>query len=429
MAYTAFKPQQTGPFARKTAGGGAKAPFNPKSMDHLVTVSKIDGKKGTIFGKNHLGKIAKYFIDPAVIARSSGKFGGASTIKFIGYLINDDMAEEAPSGHKVVLERAKWVFKEKQEDGTTVDVYQATWVFNSSSQTDDKLFPALVTANSSKRAEDRLTLAQIWDEKSVASTDAAGIKEYSAKLDAVVTAFASDKYTPKIGFQLRALKPKETFNGPGYECFDSSLPYDSEAISSDESTEKTYRPISGAMFQEIVSGYESHIKSAFSNVEGLVIDVITYRIFPASTMSKYMTLGFEFSPKRKMCSRKAKISIGDEVSYIGKNVAVRGIVELTDDKYDKKTKTETIRNIIQKLHVNNTMYDVRSAIQSPDGKRVEMNEAIKVAIIEKAPGEEQSGPRSLHQVLTNGVKQDMEKIRKEVLDEMDSWEEDPFGIN
>lgn len=372
-----YKPNQySNPFART---GGSKE-FKPKPADHLVSVLSYDVANHIMVGTNQMGKVAAYKIEFAAYERcekSSRNYQGGA--KFMGHRIDGKMAAELPAGTKVMVERATYTSKAKHVDGSPINMYEATRIIASTAQESEKLYCGLFSA---VRKEQRVLSVQSWQDKAFSAKDGESIKAFAAQLDADFQAQEAGERIVFRGFQLRALKKV----GEEYVCFDSTMPYDFIPGEKSESGEviRKMTPLSKSKFIEICKDYQRYLLESYPTFkeEGGTLDVLTYKSFLASELSKDMNLGSEYSALSKLTNRKSRASFDDEGGYTGKNVAVRGIIALTEDKQiieNKQLRFET-RNLVQKLLANNYQGDVREMVLAFDGAKVKLDESIKVVV-------------------------------------------------
>ena len=401
----------------KKAGFPDKKNFNPKSMDHLVVVDKVDAAAGIIYGKNHLGVQAKYKIAPEIIAKRSG-FKKVEDGKFSGHTINDAAIFDA--GTYLVMEKAKWVSND--EDGKS---YVTTWVHQGNVSSPDKIFPAIMTARGNK--EGKITVINVWDNKSINCSDKDAVSALAERIETVFKTKIEDRNTPSIGFQLRALKSGVDQDGKVcMVCFDSSAPIDQVRVNGEEENRATFSPITKASFVESCNNYASKLKERHPTftADNSQIEILVFTTHIASKYSKSFEISekFKFDPKLKMISRVSKRYPDDADGYTGSNVAVKGIFVFTEDKFDMKTKTLTKMNIANKIYVNNTLYDARSIIDSSLGLRVITDPSIAVVI--KDPVEVKTLADVVGEAKTPTALAKMAKAHAE----MAGWEDDadPF---
>lgn len=362
------------PFQRKQSSGQT---YKPRAYDHLVTVESIDAEKHEIHGTNQMGKSAIYKISMDAYNRCGGagavQKGGA---KFLGHLIDGKMKEAIKPGHKIVLEKAVSVTRNNS-------IYESTRVINATAQEPNKLFCGLF---SGVRKDERMMAVQHWQEKAMLLSDKEALASFCTTLEKNFAEHASGKNVPFVGFQVRALRP----NGDEMICFDSTRPYDYLPAKRDEEGNVISKmtPINKTVFVKMIKEYRDYLIASYPDFKetGCSVDVLTFTGFKASDMSAHMALKSEFSSMSKLVSRKSKISHDDEEGYMGRNMAARGILELTPDQRvvnPGDTVTRTIRNIAQKLHVNSYIGDVREMVETADGKRVKLDPSIKVELPKK----------------------------------------------
>lgn len=344
-----------------------KKEFRPWASDRLVEITAYDTSKGLLFGKDRRGVAMCFRIDYNAIARNK-KFEQTKA-KFFGHLINEEMEKALPIGHSVVIERAVYKEKMKTENGT-INLYEAQRVINSTEQDAEKLFEGIFTIEAYK---DRVQSVQHWSDKSFDPKDKSRLAMFAGDLAKRDELFKQGERVEHLGFMLRALRKSEDGN---WVCVDSSYPMDHIVLEDDGKNK--YVPIWRDRFVEICKEYLSYLKE--KGLSDVSVDVMTYRNLRASIQAKSMALGTEFSALSKMSSKQSLCSVGDE-AFLGKNWAVRGIVELSGDevKRDGKSVSLITRNLVMKLHANGFNCDVREMVLAHDGGKVKLSDELKVS--------------------------------------------------
>jgi hypothetical protein len=405
---------KSNPFARSQSlgyGGSSKKPFNPPTFDHLVTVESFDFEKHTITGTNHMGKRGVYRIGSEAFAR--GEKSQYKSAKFMGHRIDEKMAEHIKPGHKIVMERSKWISNGK--DG--VNHYESTRVINSTAQDSNKLFNGLFSA---QKYEQRIVSVQHWDKQAFSVADKEKLAAFVAELDSVYKKVEAGEHVPYRGFQIRAMREGDD----GWVCFDSTLPYDYTAGTKDESGNVLTKamPISRDVFIRLCKEYQQYLLETYPTFkeDGCKLDIMTFTNFKASNMSRAMALGHEFSALNRITKVMSKQSSDDEEGYNSRNMAAWGIIELTEDEMVREGRNVTFkdRNLVQKLHVNNYIGDTRTMVLAFDGRKVRLADELKPPMAENTAKSLVHFKEEIQQ--TPKVEDDSQAIGEE-------WEEkDPF---
>lgn len=347
-----------------------------RATDHLVRILEYRDGEHSILGSNHFGELAEYRIEPAAFERHEAKarardMGPERQPPFFGHSIDAFMASALPPGRKIVMERAAFV--SERPDGPAL--YEASRVLNPSTQDEDKLVVGLFTALRA-RGESRLEAVQRWSLKSISAFDAQGMEAIAARLEADRRTEPEAGYSPRQGFQLRLLRPGE---GGGWTCIDSSFPVDYELARQAPGTPPAIARLGRRRFERLAAQYIEEAGALFPHWrdEGCVVDVATHVEYLASSSSAHMSTKLPGSPLSKMSARLSKRRAEDGKGYMGRNIGVFGILELTRDIADRgDEQVRAARHLAKRLHANNSRGDIREMVAAFDGGPVRLAEAL-----------------------------------------------------
>lgn len=376
--------------------------------DRLAIVTGYDLNRGTMFATeqetNQKLEVTIQARPASATATAASVVRDASEKKWRGDRIDPLMAESLEPGHWVILERCRG--KEKITRGKeSILPVAAGWIQNVSEPRPEKIFTGVFTINTYKG---RVENIQAWDfEKAIDAQDQEGLAAFGDKLEEIHTAFQNRENPIRLGFQFRILRDidpeaeKEAAKAENRrprtekcEVVDMSYPIDWLQPDAD-STEEMGAPPTRADFHNFVNGYIDHIwgteegaaepkEPAFpkEELDRLHFEVTTYRRFKAGD-PKYNSRLLIQEPEAgrspsnlwKLANTYTKFSFGDEAGA-GKNWAVRGILQLINDSFDRATSTLTKNTMVRQLFVNGPMANVQSMIASADGSKVAVHKDL-----------------------------------------------------
>lgn len=323
-------------------------------VDRLVKVERyLDG--GRMLARTERGQLLIAHISPEAIARCRDS-EKTYTPPFFGHLIDERMAKAIPPGHKVVLERCLFEGAE-QFEGEKISKVVSTRVINVSEES-EKIFEGIFTLS---RKENKIVRIQSWEDKAFyVGTEREN--SFKLELDKVISDEAEGKKTNRLGFMLRFVS--------GGVLLDSVYPIDGQK------KEDKFAPVSSDTYSVIVSQYSEYLASRFDLSSG-AIEVMPFRTYVCSGFSKHFDAG-DASVLAKIADKGIILSEGDSpVDGAGKVWAVGGVLQLTSDAVDKKTRSFVERNIATRLFYSAPRGDVRRFVSSPDGNKVEIPDTLK----------------------------------------------------
>lgn len=357
----AFTPKNSAmnPFAKKSGGE-----FKQTATDTLFEVVEYDIDTAAIVAKRVSdGKICNVSVSYDAVNRGRKSERAATTASWFGHLIDARMASIIEVGNKFIAERALWVRNQKGGN----PLYECSRIINLTDQSEGKIIQGLLTVSG---WDGRIRSVQEWAKESFLSTDVDGVGRTAAALDDVSAKKASGLFPVELGFMFRVIR--------GDLVVETSQCYDFvQAVKDELGNELSPRRTpTGEEFVELLSEFTEYAAEKYSGSSAHV-EVCTYKSFNASKMSKSMEVN-EKSQGYRMISSQSKIDSESDIIQQGKNLAVNGVISLTSDAADKKTRTFVQRDMVNKVFLNGTSGNVNSFIRSPGGVKVRFADELKI---------------------------------------------------
>jgi hypothetical protein len=363
----------------------------------LVKVDSYDLAQRQINCTDETGAKLMVQIRPETIARNvqrAKELAGTrpQAPKWEGYLIDQRMAESLPPGQKIVLEKAEKT-RSIQHNGQTVGVLLSDRIINIADPSPDKTFEGLFSIST---YQNHVFHVQRWEEKGVSIDDPAQIDRIKAVLDEGSQAFLNKELRPHYGVQFRVVQPPVN---PTENCIvlDTSPPFDWIPRQFDANQQEIApgRPLDGAKFADLLfdetEGYLGYVRSTFSEeaYPGAFIEVCPYINYRAGPRSRYMAIPEKtFDPLYVLANTQTRLAIGDDTFAQGKNMAVKGVLQLSADQVDLQTRTFKPRNIAVRLHATGPKGHVHAWIRTSDNRKTQPHEALKQIPVQRSlPGE------------------------------------------
>lgn len=363
-----FTPNGMNGFIKKVGQQGQT--FKQTAADTLFEVISYDTDTAVIIAKRMSdGKQCTVSVSPESIARNRKHELNAKNAIWFGHLIDDRMSKIVEVGNKFIAERAKWI--RNQKGG--LPLYECAKIINLTDQSDNKIIQGLLTVSG---WGGRIRSVQVWDSESFKLSDGERIESLAASLDEIVKARAAGGHPVGAGFQFRVVKDGSVVEVSA--CFDY--------VKDEE------RLPGGDDLRRLVESFGEYVSSKYEG-SSAEFEVCTYKNYKASDMSKSMEAN-EYSAGLRLIDCLSKLdSESDEVQQ-GKNLAVNGVVSLTSDAVDKKSRSFIQRDMVNKVFLNGVHGNVNSFIRSPGGLKVKFADELKVRTEKPAEQKEQGKPRS-----------------------------------
>lgn len=381
------------------AGRGAR-PSRTRSdypRDRLAVVTGYDLSKGVMYATEMDTNLN---LEVTVQRREGSSVSVATDTerKWQGNRIDSMMAEALPEDTWVILEGTRGTEMQMRGKQSVLPV-AARWIINVSEPRPDKCFTGIFTLTQYQRNVDNI---QAWEDKAISSQDQDALAAFGEELDAIHAAFMNRERPIRKGFQFRIIKQvaeaTEGQNGrPGrpasYEVVDMSYPID--WIRPDNPSEDDIgAPPTRDQFSEYVNGYIDHIwgaedgstppKFPEEELAKMQFEIATYRLFKAGDVqyNERMRIpdpepGRYPSALYQLANTLTRYSEGEEYTS-GKNWAVRGILQLINDSFDKKSNPPRVipNYMARQLFTNGPRMNVHDFIATSDGGRAKVAKVL-----------------------------------------------------
>lgn len=389
---SAFRPKGVSASRARTT---REIPDYPR--DRLAIVDGFDLSRGVMLATE---KDTNQKLEVSVLERknSQSAASAASAVrsaaekKWSGNKIDALMSESLTAGTWVILEGCRGserITKGKE----SIQPVVARWIINVSEPRPDKCFNGVFTLRHYKGAVDNI---QSWDDKAIDANDGEALKAFSQELDEVHAKFKNRERPVRRGFQFRLVEELEPATEgvggkpgrpPVQQVVNMSYPIDWLA-GEEGNAEDVGSPPTGALFSEYVNGYVDHVwgkedgstQPAFppERLEKMRFEITTYNFYKAGD-PKFNDRMLVSEPEPgsfpnrlyQLGTTPTRYSFDDDLVQ-GKNLAVRGILQLINDGFDKKSNPPQIiaNYLVRQLFTNGPVGHVQSMIQSSDGHRV-----------------------------------------------------------
>ena len=385
---SAFRPK--GVAAARSVGARREVKDYP--ISRLCVVDGYDLNRG-VMKATHKKTGQKLEVTIERRDRKPGAVVSAADRKWNGGKIDEMMAENLTEGTWVILEGSKGT-ERIMRGKESVQVITARWVINVSEPREDKCFDAIITGKAYRNTFQSL---QAWDEQAMSANDQDALEAFAQQLDEVHALYQERKRPVRRGFQFRMLEEVEPAepgrNGkpdrpPTYQVVNMSYPID--FLQSDSADETDVgAPPTGQDFKNFVNQYIDHIygsedgktPAAFEEerLNKMRFEIATYRNYKAGDPKYNPSMEFDEPEPGRIPSRAyvlthtpTRFSFDDD--YVqGKNWAVRGVIQLINDTYDKKTSTLTPNFMARQIFTDGVIGNVHMMIAASDGGRVKVH--------------------------------------------------------
>lgn len=303
--------------------------------------------------------------------------GLENTSKFKGHLIDDKMARDMPPGGLAVIERSE-VKGKMTKDQEEVFQIEGQRVINVPNTEPGKVIEGIITVSSWDK---KVNFIQHWNERAISGDNEEGIEKLSHLMDEAVENYGKkvgpagkerSMVRPSVGIQLRAIVPFSDPENPRtkYQVIDTSGPLDYIPAQKDDSGEvvQAGHPLDSENFKQYLQGYTDYVKE---NHPGDVrVEICPYFNYPASSQSATLAIKDNANdPIAQMASAETRLSQDDDSKWVGKNWAVKGILQISRDSEIREGRQITFVDAfyVNKIHANNIKGHVHSWVNSEDG--------------------------------------------------------------
>ena len=319
-------------------------------------------------------------------------------INWMGHDINKNMEKSNPVGSKIILKSTKVL---KKDNGEGYSIMEARRVKGVPNNEPDKTFTGFFTVTSARdeNGHERISRVQHWNERGIDINDAEALGKLKDEIDESASKYGtkmgdSNVTLPTIGVQFRALMKTDKKNEDGkeiYEAVDSSLPFD--WIQPEGAEDKSANhPLTGDEMLSFAEGYVEYISNneAFKDhIDDMRVELVVYRSYPASKNDQFrLTFGdpkkdanADKNPLFQLSHRQSFVDAEQTEKIMGKNYAVKGIIQISANKVDKidGKLVEIPSYWANDLHANHPVKGhIFAIVRTSDGCKVEVHENLKL---------------------------------------------------
>ena len=435
-----FKPQGMAGAFNKSEGAAQQ---RKSVIDLLVTIDSYDLGQRQLNCTGQDGSKMMVQIRPETIARNlkrtqelDAQGARPQFQKWEGFQIDQRMAEHLPPGHKVTIEKVERV-RTINHNGAVAYLVNSDRVINLADQAPNKAFEGLFSIST---YQNNIFHVQHWEEKAISIENIPEMDRIRAQLDEDSKAFLNKELRPHHGVQFRVVVPAKTPTEKG-TVIDTSACFDwiSRVVDANGNEIIPGKPLDADKFNELLfdeaRGYLSaYVDKMFPDEKypGRFIEVVFYTNYRAGPRSRYMVIpDRQFDPLYRLAYTQTKLAMDDNEFVQGKNVAVRGVLQLSSDQADMQTRTFKSRNIAVRLHANGIIGHVHSWIRDHLGNKTQPHESLRQVNVNRvSPGEKQSIQQ---QTYTTAPVPQPESTQAGTFsgdyDDWDDFDENPFNEN
>lgn len=349
------------PFVKK-ANNNSNVKINV--ADRVLEVVEYVHEEKLILAKSEENKVVAVTMefDAKDRSRTNGKKN-----EWSGATIDKNMESVIPAGKKFVAEKLKYIGK-KNIGENSYNLYAASWITNTP-EDDSKIKQGLVTICGWDGA---VKSCQLWRPTSLPIKEgkqSPEVEMVAREMSAVLAAEKEGLHPVRIGYQFRIVKDGEVV--------EVSHPVDYIPSEYKEGEEKAKSlPISGGQFLDVCKQFYAYFEKGY-DVSKDRAEVCIYESFKGSVQGTKMNI---VGPLRWYCESQNKLSVDSEGYQVGKNLCcANGVIILTDDKFDRKSKEITPRFIANKVFVNGTVSgNVHSFIRSFGDVKTRFSDILKI---------------------------------------------------
>lgn len=263
-----------------------------------------------------------------------------------------------------------------------------------------KVFYAILTASS---YNGMMNNVQAWDEKSSPvklQKNDDGEEVFAPETEEMLNRFtevANKNSGAYLGFQIRVLladKIKWGGEKDGYRVVQVSLPYISKEVPEnydDKDGKAPYnRRFTGDDVFEVIADYleylpqspagKKYLKEGQDPLEVFNLELAIFRSYLVSNKTRGFAFNLEnkksITPQIRMCSYSSFCEEGDETMYVGRNLAVQGILKLSKDKENEEGEKVSV-DLVNGIYVNGFSNNVHNLVLASDGKRCIIDDKLK----------------------------------------------------
>ena len=364
----------------------------PQSRRAVVDSYDISGKpseNSILATEVGTGRKLKIKINPDKL----GNGPRSAADKWNGNMIDERMAKSVEPGETIALDSC---ITEKNDEKAGYSIMRTNWIIQD--QAPEKTFQGFITASS---YNDHVTALQAYGEmKNInpgTEEGLAAVTDLGEKMDAACASYKAGERPVTYGVKFHAMvKVGEKDGVPEYEVINRTPPFDwirAEKNSSDEVISGGH-PMNREYLEEYLDGYLDYVygseDQSVENAEpGLVsrgvisadaeviVEVMPFRAFAVSSLSKYMETSNPRAPLSVMCNVMTKFGQEDDNGYVGKNWARKAVVLFTSDQAPEKRDGEwKTRNLATRALVYGRQGDIDAMLPAFDGGRIRIHPSL-----------------------------------------------------
>lgn len=361
------------------------APSTPRRktfINRLVEVLEINPQKdggGDLFVKESTEMGERFYrvkIAKATLERNQKKDqenpAKAAQREWTGCFIDDKMVQHIEVGSFVTLENSYYAGAKQKEGDKEVNQLETSWIHTAP----EKARRCIATADS---YNGRVTSYQEYNRVTPDLFNEESMNKVVEKLNANIKLYNEDVRVPNIGVRFvasRVIEDPKNPEGKKLQYFDTSDTID--WISGEEKGKGA--PLDSKTFIDLVYQYIDYILGSedgsspalFPDIpeEEIKLTVALYDNYLASQKSQSMIIDDtkQFTATYRMTQTPMRNAQGDDYR-LGKNIGATGVLYVSDNKYDKKLKTEVERNLATRFFADSIMGNVISFLETEDGLR------------------------------------------------------------
>lgn len=303
----------------------------------------------------------------------------ASQREWSGCYIDDKMAQHIEVGSFVTLEMSTYSGPKQKEGEREVNQLETTWIHTAP----EKAVRCIATADS---YNGRVTSYQKYERITPDLFNEDSMNKVVEKLNANIKLYNEGVRVPNIGVRFiasRVIDDPKNPDGKKLQYIETSDTID--WISGEE--KGTGAPLDSKTFIDLVYQFIDYIlgpedKSSpplFPEIpeDEIKLTVAVYENYLASQKSQSMIIDDtkQFTATYRMTQTPMRNSQSDDYR-LGKNLGATGVLYISDNKYDKKLKTEVERNLATRFFADSIMGNVISFLETEDGLRYTPHPAL-----------------------------------------------------
>jgi len=383
-------------FKKDTSSSSSSFKQYPQSRVAVIDSYDISGKpseSSILATEVGTGRKLKIKINPDKL----GNGPRSAADKWNGNIIDERMAKSVPPGETIALDAC---ITEKNDEKAGHSIMRCNWILQD--QAPEKTYQGYVTASS---YNNHATALQAYHEsRNINPATEEGVEaitELGKKMDEACAAYKAGERPVTYGIKLHAMvKVGEKDGVPEYEVINRTPPFDwikAERDSSDQVISGGH-PMNSQYLEEYLDGYLDYVYgSEDQSKEGaepgiidrltergmiapgaeIVVEVMPFKAFAVSSLSKYMETSNSRSPLSLMCNVMTKFGDEDDNGYVGKNWARKAVVLFTSDQAPESRGGEwKTRNLATRALIYGRQGDIDSMIPAFDGGRIRVHQTL-----------------------------------------------------